>query len=210
MKTLYSSSFITAVFAFLILLGQSGGQVTVVQDAPRVAFQTIIEPIGPTPPASDGRVKVEVFNSFGCQECDNFGLGTLPALQQKYAENEAVDFHLYLISAPESDEELFAIRGAHCAAEHERFWDMVYELHRAESLSQREVDLTGQSLNLPVVAFRNCIKSNEFDEQMGQDINYAQEKGVRQKPTIMVNGTMMLGAQPLENIEREINQYLKK
>ena len=209
MKTLYSSSFLTVIFAFLMLMGQNNMSVNIVQDGSRASFQTIIEPIGPVQADPDGRVKLEVFNTFGCQECDNFGLGTLPALQEKYANNDQVDFRLYIIPDTGNDGELFAARGAHCSARHERFWDMVTELHRLDTLSQRETDLAGQTLNLPILEFRNCIKSDEFDQQIGEDISYAQQKGIRQKPTILVNGTMMLGQQPLENIDREINKYLK-
>jgi protein-disulfide isomerase len=206
--TLYSSTFLTLILAFLMLLGQSGETVAVVQDGPHPSFQTIIEPIGPAFQDSDGKVTLEVFNTFGCQDCDNFGIGTLPALREKYAEDPAVDFHLYMIPDMENAGELSAARGAYCAANYERFWDMVTELHRLETLSSREVDIAGQGLNLPVLEFRNCIQNDVFDEQIASDVNYAQQKGVISIPTILVNGTVMMGAQPIENIEREVNKYL--
>lgn len=209
MQTLYSSTFLTLILAFLLLLGQSGQSVTVVKDAQMASFATIIEPIGPALDLPDQKVKVEVFNSFGCKDCNSFGLNVLPKLYEQYATHETVSFYLYLVPDMENEGELYASKGAHCAAEHERFWDMVAELHRAEVLNRREVDITGQGLHLPITEFRSCLQGEGYDERINQDINYATQKGVAQKPTILVNGTVMLGNQPLENIEREVNKYLK-
>lgn len=209
MKTLYSSTFLTAILAFLALLGATGKPVVIVQNGSIPAFQTIIEPIGPAlPPTEHGKVKVEIFNTFGCLDCDLFGQGILPQMVEKYEESEEVELRLYLIPNRESEGELYASRGAHCASKHERFWDITYKLHEAELLSKREVDLIGQELNLPVVEFRNCLSSEEFDERIGQDISYAETRSIYQKPTILVNDTVLLGPQPIENIDRIIKKYL--
>lgn len=209
MKTLYSSTFLTAIFAFLALLGSTGTPVVLVQDAKIPSFQTIIEPIGPSLlPTEQEKVRVEVFNTFGCRTCDLFGQGILPQLVEKYSENNGVDFHLYMVPDRESEGELYATRGAHCAAKHDLFWDLTYKMHAAEELSQREIDLLGQELNLPLLEFRNCLSSEEFDEQIGEDIAYSETRNIDQKPTVLVNGTILLGAQPIENIDRIIKKYL--
>ncbi len=211
MKTLYSSTFLTAVLAFLALLGQSGTPVTVVQNAPTPAFQTIIEPIGPSlMPAEHEKVTLEIFNTFGCSSCDLFGQGILPQLVDKYEDSDEVELRLYMIPNLESEGELYATRGAHCAAKHERFWDMNYEMHRADVLNKREVDITGQGLHLPVLEFRSCISSEEFDQRIGEDIAYAQAKKIDQKPTVLVNDTLLLGPQPIENIDLIIDKYLNR
>jgi len=208
MKTLYSSTFLSIVLAFLVLLGQTGEPVTIVQDGTTASFQTIIEPIGPNFIDPSEKVKIEVFNTFGCQECDNFGLGTFPSLQQKYSENKKVDLHLYLVPDLENESELYATRGAHCAVKYNKFLEMTFKLHSIEELNKREVDLMGQDMDFPIIEFRNCIQGEEFDQQIGEDIAYSQQKNIKQKPTILVNDTIMLGSQPLENIDREINKYL--
>jgi protein-disulfide isomerase len=209
MKTLYSSTFLSLILAFLALLGQSGTPVMIVQDGPTPAFQTIIEPIGPTLPRNTlGKVKVEVFNSFDCKSCDLFGQNALPDLVKKYTGSSDVELHLYLIPDKTKESELFATRGALCATKYDRFWDTVYKLHQTEGLSSREVDLVGQELGFPVKEFRDCIGSEEFDGKIDEDIAYGTSRNIGQKPTILVNDTILLGAQPIENIERIINKYL--
>jgi len=209
MKTLYSSTFLSLILAFLALLGNSGTPIVVVQSGQTPSFQTIIEPIGPSLPQSTlGKVKVEVFSSFDCQACNNFGQGALPELVKKYTDSPNVDFHLYLIPDKAKEGEFFAVRGAYCAAKLDRFWDMVNKLYQASSLSSREVDLIGQELGFPVKEFRNCIGSEESDGKIDEDIAYAATRKIGQKPTIFVNDTILLGAQPIENIERVIKKYL--
>jgi len=182
--------------------------IVVVRDAPIPSFQNIIEPIGPTLPQDAlGKVKVEVFNTFDCQACDLFGQNTLPELFKKYANSQEVDFHLYLIPDKTREAEISAVRGAHCATRYDRFWDMINILYRTDNLSQREVDLDGQELGFPVKEFRNCIGSADFDAKIDEDIAYAAERKISQKPTILVNDTILLGAQPIENIERVIKNY---
>lgn len=209
MKTFYSSTFLTAVLFFLALLGSTGTPVMLVQNAPTPAFQTIIEPIGPALlPTEKSVVKLEIFNTFGCRACDLFGQGILPQLVEKYSKNDLVELRLYMIPDRENEGELYAARGAHCAAKYDSFWDLVYRMHEAEILSKREVDLFGQELQLPIVEFRDCLSSEEFDEQIGKDISYSEIRKIDQKPTVLVNDTILLGSQPVENIERIVNKYL--
>ena len=182
-----------------------------VQNAITPSFQTIIEPLGPLPePNNQEQVKVEVFNTFGCRTCDIFGQGILPQLVEKYSNNGRVNLHLYLVPDRESEAELYATRGAHCASKYERFWDLVFKMHESEELGKRAVDVLGQELNLPILGFRECISSDTFDEQIGLDIAYGEARGASPHPIIFVNDTVLLGSQPIENIERIISKYLNQ
>ncbi|MDH5597285.1 MAG: DsbA family protein [Candidatus Peregrinibacteria bacterium] len=208
MQTLYSSTFLSAILAFLIMLGQTGQPIVLDQSAPTPSFRSIIEPVGPTLASPDGKVQIEVFNTFDCPECDSFGLSTLFDLREKYTEDERVEFYLYLIPDKTSEAELFATRGVHCSSKYDRFWDMVYEMHNKDVINQREVDITGQGMSFPVLEFRDCISGEEMVPKIEEDLAYAQTRGITRKPSILVNGTLLLGAQPLENIERAVNQHL--
>ena len=209
MKTFYSSTFLSMVLGFLMLMGQNGQEIVIVQDENTVNFRTIIEPSKPAEPRADGLVKVEVFNTFSCQSCKDFTLGALRTLREKYAENKEVEIRLYVTPNKEDAGELYSARGVHCAAPYDRFWHIGEEFAKADALSEREVDLIGQAMELPLLEFRNCIKGDSMDAQIDADIAYAAKRGIIQRPTIMVNDTMMLGAQPIENIERIVNKYLQ-
>lgn len=208
MKTLYSSTFLSAVLAFLVLLGQSGTPVNVVQNEPMPSYQTIVEPMGPFEKKTEGPVALEVFSSFECAECTQFALGTLPTLREKYETSDLINFQFHLIPDKASEAQVYATRGAYCASKYDGFWTILPRLYQADILSKREVDLIGQELGFPVVEFRNCLNSDTFDAQIESAIFYSQQKGIQQKPTILVGSTLLLGAQPIENIERVLNKYL--
>jgi predicted DsbA family dithiol-disulfide isomerase len=96
-----------------------------------------------------------------------------------------------------------------CAEEEGKKQEMYEALHvTTETLSQREVDLIGQELGLPVIAFRACLKSDKYGAKIGEAIAYAEEKGITRKPTILIGDTILYGNQPIENIERVIDKIL--
>lgn len=207
MKTLYSSTFFSIILAFLIFMGVKEQPIMLVQGGDKPVFKSSIESIGPAPsPYENATLNIEIFDTFGCPECDQFALNTVKTLQEKYEKDPKVNFHLYLIPDPANEGEVKAVVGAQCGAKFSHFWDMYYELHKVSELTSREIDLTGQGLELPIVPFRNCLKSDEFNETIEKDRAYATAKDITRKPTILINNTMLLGNQPIENIEKVINR----
>ena len=89
MKTLYSSTFLSVIIAFFTLLGMEGQIVNVAKDVDSISFSNIEKPL---PKSESDMLKakspigVEVFYSFKCSGCAIFGLNTVPALQEAYAE----------------------------------------------------------------------------------------------------------------------------
>lgn len=204
MKTFYSSSFLTLVLAFLIFLGKGGGPITL-QRASSPSFKSIVEPMGPAP-ETPSKITLEIFNGLDCFACKLFSKNTLPALVQQYSQSDKIDFHLYLIPN-DSENHWYGSRGAYCASSYGRFWDFVYALYDSETVTKREVDLIGQGLGFPIVDFRKCLDSDAFDTQIHDDIMRATSRKLIQKPTIFVNDTMLLGNQPLENIDYIIKKF---
>lgn len=217
MKKLYSSSFLSLIIAFLVLLGINGEQVTVAPDpVVRPTFSTIINPLPQLLPAFEAEaytsptsVDVEVFNTFECSECEHFAINTFIPLREKYLSNENVNIKHYVIPNLESEGEKYSAIGIKCAEEQGKYWELFQELHlETELLSRREVDLNGQEIELEVIPFRNCLKSEKYDETINSDILYAEEKSITSKPTILIGDYTLLGDQPIENIEKVINEIL--
>lgn len=213
MKTLYSSTFMSAVLGFLLLLGQTEQNVILSEQDNKVNFRTIIN--HPEQTVEEEKVVIEVFTSFGCPECDTFGRGTLFELKEKYAnsteeENTEVELKIFFTPDKNNPSELYGVKGAHCAAEHERFWDMVRNLYLAPVINQREVDLIGQGMGLPIVEFRDCLRGETIMEKIDANIDYKRERQIEKRPSISVGKKLLLGNQPIENIEREVQRSLKE
>jgi protein-disulfide isomerase len=204
----YSSSFISIVLAFLGFMGASGQAVVLDAETEKPVFDNILKPVGSRlgPNAAGDPVSVRVFTGFGCKECTNFGLYTLPKLIEYYEEDSSVNVELVIVAG--SEDQKTAARGLYCSKEYDRYWEMFNELHKLEDLSSRQIDLTGQGLEFPVVPFRECLRGDSFDEQIASDSAYATGMGIAKLPTIVVNGTYLLGDQPIENIQRVIRLTL--
>ena len=215
MKKLYSSTFLSIIIAFLTLLGMQG-EVEIMKNQAIPSFSNIIKPVPKIISEFDTEVEaepiklpieIEVFYTFGCADCTGFNLNTVPALLEKYGEDENVDLKLYVVPNKENDEEYYSAVGLKCAAEYEKYWELHRELNlTTEPLSRREVDLLGQGLELPVTTFRNCLLSGKYDEEIDKAIYRANQKNVTKKPAILIGDYKLFGNQPIENIQKIINE----
>jgi len=212
MKTLYSSTFLSLIIAFFVFLGMQGEAITIVQNLEH-SFSNIEKPLPKAPDSETdiSPITVEVFYSFGCSGCSSFGLNTIPSLQEKYLEDEDVDLKLYITPASDDKGQYYSAVGVKCASEHGKYWEMYRKLHETtEPLSQRETDLLGQELELPLLEFRNCLKSGKYDEEIGKAIDYANQNGITEIPTILIDGYRLYGNQPIENIQKIINDIFSR
>jgi len=218
MKTLYSSTFLSLIIAFLVFLGMNEEPINLAVDPViKPSFSTIISPLPTILPAFEAeayanptKVTVEVFNTFGCNDCASFAINTLIPLREKYKDNENVEIKYYIVPNLESEGEKYSAIGVRCAEEQDKYWALFQELHlETEVLSSREVDLNFQEVpEIELISFRNCLKSDKYIEAIQADINYAGEKGITKKPTTIIGDYVLLGNQPIENIEKIINEIL--
>lgn len=211
---LYSSTFLSIILAFFTLLGVQGKPVEIVKSEPIPTFSNIFRPVNQ--PMSEFEVQpvaeninIEVFYTFGCSDCKGFGLNTVPALFDKYTESENVNLEIYLNPDTKDAGQYYPAVGVKCAEEYGKYWEIHRELNLTpETLSQREVDLTGQVLELPIYEFRNCLKNGKYDDFISATNDVAKEKGVTKMPVVYINGYVLTGDQPIENIDRIINEIL--
>ncbi|MBU1935194.1 DsbA family protein, partial [Patescibacteria group bacterium] len=215
----YSSTFLSIILAFLVFLGVQGGPVEVTDDQGlQYHFSNIIRPVPEVLLDEFGeaieekkpeKVTVEVFTTFDCSECDRFAIDTFLPLREKYLEDESVEVKLFVVPDRESEAEYYSAVGIQCAAEQNSYWEMYRALHETpDPLNKREVDLNAQGLGLEIVPFRNCLNSGKYDEMIEADIAYAEGRGATTKPIVFIGGYVLLGNQPIENIEKIIKEAL--
>jgi predicted DsbA family dithiol-disulfide isomerase len=64
-------------------------------------------------------------------------------------------------------------------------------------------------LGLDTAAFNQCLDSQKYAQIVESDTQTAQQIGVRSTPSFVVNGTPLVGAQPIEEFQRLIEQFSK-
>ena len=58
-------------------------------------------------------------------------------------------------------------------------------------------------------AFATCIDSRQFRKQVETDVAEGRAIGVRGTPTFVINGTLVVGAQPIEAFREAVRDALK-
>ena len=207
MKKLYSSTFLSVILGFLMIVNQSDHAIEIKPTEEKPVFRSIVERNDLTLP-SDGKLHVDVFSAFTCSGCRTFGLGTLKPLYEgsKTKENEV--FTLHLTPNKEDETDLLATKAALCAGKQEKFWDMLGKLYEMEVITKEEIDLQIEALELNQESFNACLEEDAIMTKIDESLTKKETMGIKTLPSTLVNTTELMGAQPLENVEREIRKHL--
>ena len=184
--------------------------ITVLLAYPRIAPVGEIIPITPgAHPQASGRmlgdpnapVLIELYEDFQCPSCRTFNENTEPLLVQDYiATGRArLVFRQFAFIGSES---LQAANASLCAADQGRFWDyhdILFANQAGENQGafvDRRLLAFAESLGLDMDAFRTCFQDKTFQDEADSERLAGQSAGVQSTPTILVNGTIVEGAQP--------------
>jgi len=105
---------------------------------------------------------------------------------------------------------------ARAAQEQERFWeyhDLLYENQGSKNAGAFSDDsLIGfaREAGLDVERFESSFKGGKYEDIVEQVFREAQDAGIQGTPTFLINGRILVGAQPLEVFEQMIEEELRK
>jgi len=189
-------------------------------------------PNGPNQPAPGGKVNVDIghlpilgnknakvtvieFADFQCPFCERFFKDTKPSIIKDYANSGKIQFAFrhYPFLGQESN---FSAEASECANEQGKFWeyhDYLYSHQGTENSGAFAKDkLIGfaTSLGLNTNQFSSCLNSDKYAKQVADDLSAGQKAGISGTPTLVVNGQLVVGAQPYTAFKTLIDQELSK
>jgi protein-disulfide isomerase len=152
------------------------------------------------------------FSDFQCGFCRKFWQTTLPQLDKKYFQTAKVRF-VYRHTAILSQSSVTAAEASECAGEQGKFWpyhDRLFS-NAGDPLAFRAARLKGyaRDLGLKTAEFNRCLDTEKYSKKVEEQTALGTYLGVRGTPTFILNGKLLVGAQPLEVFERAIEQELK-
>jgi protein-disulfide isomerase len=165
---------------------------------------------------SDAKVTIIEFADLRCPFCERFFTDTEPQIIKNYVDTGKAKFifRQYAFLGPAST---VAANAAECANEQGKFWDMhnyFYKNQPDESdTSMYNTDkLTeiAETLGMNTDQFRSCLDTNKYNDKVSADFSEGQKVGVTGTPTIFVDGTPLVGAQPYESFKQLIDAELAK
>jgi protein-disulfide isomerase len=167
----------------------------------------------------DAPVTLVEFSDYQCPFCQRFFVTTLPAIKKDYIDTGKVryvfrDFPLDRIH-PQARK---AAEAAHCAGDQGKYWEMHDVLYRnQQALQVPELSEHARTLGLDAAKFDECLSSGRHAGQVEKGLTDGAAAGVngtpgfvvaKTKPGDTVEGTPVVGAQPIEVFRKIIDQLL--
>jgi len=199
---------IIVVVGLVYVTGRAGSKPIQVPTTSEQGYEIGITPEGfPYKGAADAPVVFEAYSDYKCGHCQDFAMETEPLIDQAYVATGKVKFvsHYFGFSA----ETQALATAAMCAAEQGKFWEFDQTLFANQvSTSASTVSVLAHDLGLDVNAFNQCVQSAANKAKIQKYTSQAQAAGITGTPTFFVNGKEIVGAQPFERFQEEIEQAL--
>ncbi len=169
----------------------------------------------PTLGKAGAPVTIVEFSDYQCPYCRRFASTVFPMLKRDYIDTGKVryvfrDFPLAQIH-PQAAK---AHEGAHCAGEHNLYWEMHDVLfQKQKDLSIPSLKQYAQDMGLDTEAFGGCLDSGKYQADIQKDMADGAKAGVRGTPSFIIGktgtgetitGTLVRGAQPLARFQQVI------
>jgi protein-disulfide isomerase len=151
-------------------------------------------------------VTIVLFSDFQCPFCARVN-PTLAEVEKTYGEKVKVVWkHQPLPFHPNA---LPAAEAAEAAREQGKFWQFHDKLFQNQQLlSEDAYDRFAKELGLDVAKFKAARTSGRFKARIQEDQALAAAVGAEGTPTMFVNGTKVVGAQPFEQFRSTVDAAL--
>lgn len=167
----------------------------------------------PAQGAEDAPVTIIEFADFRCGFCLRHFIQTLPALKEEYIKTGKVRY-VYRNFPILGVQSRWAALAAECAHEQGRFWeyhDKLFTLaQQGQELVRSRLKNVAAELGLDSAQFDSCLDSSKYLDEIQEDFALGQSEGVTGTPAFLINGGLLVGAQPIERFRELIEQELAK
>jgi protein-disulfide isomerase len=177
--------------------------------------------MGKLPILGDNKAKVTMieFGDFQCPFCKQYFDQTAQQVMDTYVKPGKVKFayrYYPLVTIHPNAQK--SAEAAACANDQGKFWDMhdllfknqdTWANQAAADAENSFVDYAGQ-VGIDTNQFRNCLDTNQDKALVDADVAAGNRIGVSGTPTFVINGNIIVGAVPFSDLQKVIDQELKK
>ncbi len=158
----------------------------------------------------NAKVVIVEFSDYTCPYCAKFANEVEPKIEQNYGDKVKFVFRDFPVHGEVAYK---AAEAAECAGEQGKYW----EYHRMLYKNQREwISNTSllysyaEQLGLDVSAFKSCLDSGKYREEVEKDQQDGIKYGVTGTPTFFINGKKYVGYMPYDQFAKLIDEELGK
>ena len=163
---------------------------------------------GPSKGPANAPVTIVEFSDFQCPFCSRL-LPTMEQVHAKYGDKVRVVFRQFPLSIHPNAQK--AAEASLCANDQGKFWEM----HDAMFKDQQGLGVDGlkakaATLGLKAEEFNACLDSDKHAAKVKADFEAGSKVGVTGTPAMFVNGRLISGAVPIDQIAPVIDDELKR
>jgi protein-disulfide isomerase len=156
----------------------------------------------------DAPITIIEFTDYECPYCRKWHAEVFPKLVEAYPDQVRLVYRDFPLTSIHVNAQP-AAEAANCANEQGAFWDYTEKLFKMEQgLSAQAYSEYASQLDLDAQAFKDCLESGRYKEEIQSDFDFAANLGVRSTPTFFINGIAIVGAQPFEVFQQVIEKEL--
>ncbi|HEX3905569.1 MAG TPA: thioredoxin domain-containing protein [Polyangia bacterium] len=152
-------------------------------------------------------VTLVAWSDFQCPFCSR-AVPTVRQLETDYKGKLRIAFKQFPL--PFHDKAHLAAEAALAANEQGKFWQMHDKMFaNQQALDRPSLEKYAQEIGLDMTKFKAALDSGKFKDKVDAEDKEGAAFGVTGTPTFFVNGTRLVGAQPLEAFKAVIDKELK-
>ena len=210
-QTLLILGIIVAVAVLLI-----GGAIILSNRSPASTF-TATASTRPTPAGAqqnarawgpaDAPIKIEEYLDYQCPACGAYNKSFEEGVIDAFAKTGKVRYEVHSMSFI-GQESVDAASAALCAADQNKFWEMHNTLFASQNgenqgtFTKAHLKELAAAIGMDTNAFNTCLDSDKYAQQVTQDRDEGDKRGVNQTPTFFVNNKMVVGVQSADDFKK--------
>ena len=153
-------------------------------------------------------VTIIEFTDYECPFCQRYTATTYPALLKQYGDQVNYAVRHFPVSYQHRRAHK-AAQAAECAGDQGKFFvyhDVLFKNNRM--LDDRSLVGYAAQVGLNTRVFEDCLQSGVKSAIVDEDVQAGIARGLQGTPSFMVNGALIVGAQPIEVFQRYIDREL--
>lgn len=152
------------------------------------------------------KVQITVFSDFECPFCGKAAPIT-HQIAEAYPEQVKVTFRNFPLSFHANAQK--AAEASECANLQGKFWEMHDKMYENQNdLRVDSLKRYAQELGLDTEEFNECLDSGSMKAEVEDDFQAGTTAGVQGTPTFVINGELVVGAQPFAKFQEVIDRKL--
>jgi protein-disulfide isomerase len=173
------------------------------------AVETVDDRGSPYLGAADAPVVVVEYSDFRCPFCQRHTLQVKPRIIASYVDEGIVRYEWRDLPF-QGDQSVGAALAARAAQAQGRFWDYHQGLfeRQDEGFSFDNLLRLATDLDLDVVQFEDDLRSGRHEALVSADLEAGRALGLQGTPSFVINGTILVGAQPYDAFVEVIDAAL--